>query len=307
MLLAAVSTIYFLVALSEQWRVLPNKLLTTEAWPWIAVATLVYSACAVNSALAWQHLLRATGEKAAFRQVLRIWLLAQIAKYIPGNVGQYLSRIGLAHAAGYRTPRVITTVAIETAAVLTAAGLLAGLVLTTAGPEILAESFYSPPGWVFALAGVGVGGITLMGLRVSLGFISRHWSQCAFGATVQLPGIGIFVLCCCLYSGSFLLMGLTLELLAHNLFDTGGSEILLLTGIYAVAWVLGFVMPGAPGGLGVREVVLLAALDPLYGSATAVGLAVALRLVTTLGDGVSFLAGFAIRPGPSEVQDANAY
>ena len=102
-------------------------------------------------------------------------------------------------------------------------------------------------------------------------------------------------------------MGLTLELLAHNLFDTGGSEILLLTGIYAVAWVLGFVMPGAPGGLGVREVVLLAALDPLYGSATAVGLAVALRLVTTLGDGVSFLAGFAIRSGPSEVQDANAY
>ena len=50
----------------------------------------------------------------------------------------------------------------------------------------------------------------------------------------------------------------------------------------------GFITPGSPAGLGVRDTVLLAALTPLYGSGVAIGLSLSLRLVTTLGDGVWF-------------------
>ena len=59
-------------------------------------------------------------------------------------------------------------------------------------------------------------------------------------------------------------------------------------------------MPGAPGGLGVREAVLLAAFGPIYGSGVAVGLTLCLRLVTTLGDAALFVGGLAMRPQPSK-------
>ena len=96
------------------------------------------------------------------------------------------------------------------------------------------------------------------------------------------------------------MVGLALDLLAHNVFAANESQILLLTGAYAAAWVLGFIMPGAPGGLGVREAVLLAAFDPIYGSGVAVGLTLSPRLVTTLGDAALFLGGLAMRPQPNE-------
>lgn len=39
------------------------------------------------------------------------------------------------------------------------------------------------------------------------------------------------------------------------------SGVAKLIGIEAAAWLVGFVVPGAPGGLGVREAVLIAGLS----------------------------------------------
>ena len=53
---------------------------------------------------------------------------------------------------------------------------------------------------------------------------------------------------------------------------------------YAAAWLAGTLMPGAPAGMGVREMVLTLELEPALGSTQAAALALALRLVTTAGD-----------------------
>jgi uncharacterized membrane protein YbhN (UPF0104 family) len=63
-------------------------------------------------------------------------------------------------------------------------------------------------------------------------------------------------------------------------------------GVFAIAWVIGFVTLVSPGGIGVREAVLLAGLTPAYGAGTALGVAILYRLVTSLGDGLGFLIGF---------------
>ena len=52
----------------------------------------------------------------------------------------------------------------------------------------------------------------------------------------------------------------------------------------AVSWTLGFLTPGAPSGIGVREAVLVFLLSPLVGSAEAIILSILFRLVTVGGD-----------------------
>ena len=99
--------------------------------------------------------------------------------------------------------------------------------------------------------------------------------------------------CFAIYLVNYLLMGAILYLLASELFGQAEADFWLLTGIFAVAWIAGFVTPGAPGGLGVREAILVASLGPLYGEGTAVALALTLRAVTTAGDGLGFLVGLA--------------
>ncbi len=60
---------------------------------------------------------------------------------------------------------------------------------------------------------------------------------------------------------------------------------------YAAAWLAGTLMPGAPAGMGVREMVLTLELEPALGPTQAAALALALRLVTTAGDLLTALLG----------------
>ncbi len=65
-----------------------------------------------------------------------------------------------------------------------------------------------------------------------------------------------------------------------------------MTGAFALAWVLGFVVVAAPAGLGARELALGVAAAPVVGVTGAAALAVLLRVVHTLGDvGLALAAG----------------
>ena len=66
-------------------------------------------------------------------------------------------------------------------------------------------------------------------------------------------------------------------------------------GWLALAWLLGYVMPGAPAGVGVRETVLVIGLGPALGEADALVVALAYRFVTVLVDAVSGGVGFLLR------------
>ena len=55
--------------------------------------------------------------------------------------------------------------------------------------------------------------------------------------------------------------------------------------------MVGYVVPGSPGGLGVREAMMVVLFTPLTGAAVAAGLAVSMRLTTLLGDALTVLLG----------------
>ena len=109
-----------------------------------------------------------------------------------------------------------------------------------------------------------------------------------------MPPLRTFWFAGLLYVANYLVLGIVLMIITTQMFGAKEGGILLLSGIFAVAWVAGFVTPGAPAGLGVREVVLVAALTPVYDHETAIGVAAMLRMVTVLGDGLAFLIGFGL-------------
>jgi hypothetical protein len=79
----------------------------------------------------------------------------------------------------------------------------------------------------------------------------------------------------------------------------GDSEIhlqtwLLIGGAYIIAWLAGFVTPGAPAGVGIREMVLLLLLKG-YIVETDLLMAVLLgRLITVVGDFLFFVSSSLI-------------
>ena len=89
----------------------------------------------------------------------------------------------------------------------------------------------------------------------------------------------------------WLLLGGSFWLCARGLVGVPVRDLSLYTGAFAIAWLAGLLAVYAPGGLGVRETVLVALLSGRVGAADALVVAAASRLILILVDVV--LAGVA--------------
>ena len=79
------------------------------------------------------------------------------------------------------------------------------------------------------------------------------------------------------------------------IFEHGSLEqIVSLGGCYLSAWIIGMLTPGAPGGIGIREYVLLFLLKNQLAEDIILQLAVLMRIITVGGDIVAAIIGVAI-------------
>ena len=78
--------------------------------------------------------------------------------------------------------------------------------------------------------------------------------------------------------------GLGIWTLVRALEITGGLDAFLLLGAFALSWLIGVLVPLAPGGLGLRDGALVGALAAVIGGGPATALALVLRLGTFAGE-----------------------
>jgi hypothetical protein len=107
-----------------------------------------------------------------------------------------------------------------------------------------------------------------------------------------------------LYALVWVAVGSAFWLTARGIFSVPLRQLPFYTGAFAAAWIVGVVAIYAPGGLGVREGLLIGLLHSRLGSADALVVAAASRVVLTLVD--ILMAGAAtviLRRGNRAVAD----
>ncbi len=67
------------------------------------------------------------------------------------------------------------------------------------------------------------------------------------------------------------------------------GNILTISGIYLISWLIGYVTPGAPGGLGVKEAVMVFLLSGIMQESDIILSAFILRFCNIIGDFLAFL------------------
>ena len=80
-----------------------------------------------------------------------------------------------------------------------------------------------------------------------------------------------------------------LTILAFNSIEF--NQILLIFSAFSFAWLLGLVVPGAPGGVGVFEATALALLEQKFAPAIVLSAVAFYRLISVLAE--TFAAGLA--------------
>jgi glycosyltransferase 2 family protein len=268
----AASIVYAVVRL---WPDVRSTLLRLNGWT-LAGSFLAALAAIAANVKAWQAVLHELDHEVPTVRAGQIYLVGQLGKYLPGSVWAFVLQMELSLRAGIPRARSFAA-SLMLVGLSTTAALLLGLfgiptLVEVGGAAVWGAAVLAPVAVICAIPPVlsrlvdiflrvlGRAGLNhrlrLTGLLKIMGWSGLAWTL--FGIHFYLLGIG---------AGG----GLT-----PTLTDAIGS--------FALAMTAGLLAVASPSGLGVREAVLVASLSPFGGVGTALGVALASRLILTVAD-----------------------
>lgn len=282
-LLAGVALAYLAYLVFENWSAISGAQIRNIDPVWMLVAAISYALSLVTTTLVWPLILGQLKTHLPLRLALGIGLVSQSGKYLPGNIAHYLGRAALASRSGvsFRTSGVSTAVefgsALIAAAIVTvaAAALYPQLVLA-----IHEQMGYTANGWILG---------TIAALLVMALWICMRVPRLAPLLRPNLWGLPILLLIC-----SFVLAGISFFAVVAAVDEGAQLSVGTAIAVYAIAWVAGFIVPGAPAGVGIREAVIVGFLSLLVGAAAALLCALLHRFVTAVADGLMAVVGAAV-------------
>jgi len=280
--LAAVSVVFIAALLWRERAVL-------AAFSPDAGGLAVLGACALSYALlgwvladAWRQLLVWAGEtNVGSADTRRIFASTQIAKYIPGNIAQFAGRQLVGRQAGWTHAGLLLSTVFELGSLV-----LVGAVIATFAIVAGARGLIDPALLVLATVFV-VAGFVLVP-RVGPRLLARRWPETAQRlARLRMTGLWPISARHALF---FAVTGLIMVFVTQVVIGEAvpWQHWPSLVGLFAIAWIASTLTPGAPSGLGVREVILVAGLAFLTSTGNAILISTLLRLVTVSGDVLFF-------------------
>lgn len=272
-ILFCASLIYVGVFTARNWPD-ESELAHFRAAPLLAAAAL-YALTQFSSSAAWIVGVAGLGQTIPLKSGIKINFSAQIGKYLPGNVAHYFARAALASTAGVSiSSSFIATIMEILATVL--AGTTAAVVSMIFDPaplQAVHKTITQPAPMIAAFGMLGACAILVL-MRV-----------------LKIPAGALLASSACLMV-SFVLVGLSFFAVLSAAAPGVLSPIAVI-GMFAVAWTAGYVIPGAPAGLGVREAILIAWLAPVVGGPVALASVMVHRLVSAAIDTLCALTGYA--------------
>lgn len=263
-----------------------------QGWQMLAIALSLTIIAHVWSGLVWTWILTIFKQPLGIFEGIRVYLLTNIAKYSPGNIWHFYGRISAVAKKGGSRGAATLSVLLEPL-LMAAAALLIGLLSSgfDNGLGGLTTSF-NLKFWLQLLSLIAVlVGIHPRILNALLHRLSRSKNKpdATAAAAIQLtkyplvPFLGEM--------GFVILRGIGFILTFVALQSVTWQQIPQLFTAFSFAWLLGLVVPGAPGGLGVFEVTAYSLLsDTQFPTEIA---AVALyRLISILAEAIAALVCF---------------
>jgi uncharacterized membrane protein YbhN (UPF0104 family) len=272
--------------LASQWTQVHAAL--DELRPWDVVGALLCALAGLGCAmLAWRTLLADLGSPLPLPAAIRVMFLGQLGKYVPGAVWAVAAQVELAR--DYQVPRRrgATASLVSMATTLVVALVMAGVMLPLTSSGAIRRYW-----WVLAITPFAIACLHPAVVRTGLNLVLRVARKPPLEATVSMRGMARALGWTAIGWGFY---GLQAWLLVRE-FARGGDvrTVVLSFGAYALAWSVGFLIIFFPGGIGPREAALVAVLSPVMPAASALVVALASRVVLTLGDLLWAGAGLAI-------------
>ena len=311
--LAITAAIFFwmLRPLARHWEQVRDRVFAMS-WGRFFVAAAMFSLFLFTfRAVPWRWILLSFNARLPLAATTRIWSLSELARFLPGVIWQVLGRMYLVKPYGIRGSVCSTSQILELAIFLLANMLLALSCLVWFGIKS-----FGGPAQVWLYGAMALVPVLVFLLHPSVLYRVINAVMARLGKAVVIERMGFRKLTGLLLWNvvGLLWQSAAIWFLVAGPLNLPPSKWWVVAGAYSLAWVAGFLAFWAPGGIGVRELVFMAAMqvalppavrqrfqsDPAALTAFLAFLSVLLRLWTIAGElmlaGIAYLADYRGAP-----------
>lgn len=276
----------FAATLLDNWRQLTALSWDLEVPPLALSAGLLLITYFLGI-LGWHRIVTGLGGPCTLEQSARVWLYSNLARYLPGSMWYAVGRAILGHDAGVSPATGTVGVVFEIIyLVISHVVVVVAMWPFWASHTLPALPWFLPaaligtalivvrPGFLARLASFGTGSDSTIRN-------TKYVVRMPTGVCLQLrDSLEILTI----YVAQALLTGVAFYFLARALAPLPLSLMPFSAGVFALAWLIGFVSFFAPGGLGVREGVLAYLLSPIVTGPMAIIIAILARVWLMAGE-----------------------
>jgi hypothetical protein len=255
----------------------------------LALAAALFAVAPLLQGLTFALGLRRIGAGGSAGALARVWARSFLLRYEPSGVVGFAYRVTARERVGASTAQVLTVTGYEQLAMVVAgaAAAMAGFLGAGVDPPL-------PAVLVFVAA-------VVVAVAARPAFVGGWLHDRLRARGIETAGSlrgRTLALMVSIDAAGWIATGVGAWTLARAVGATAGLDAFLLLGAFALSWLLGVLVPLAPGGLGLREGSLILSLGTALGAGPATALALALRLVSFAGEllaiGVAELAALAL-------------
>jgi uncharacterized membrane protein YbhN (UPF0104 family) len=220
-------------------------------------------------AYGWHLILKALGHDLPASRTVQTWMVSSLARYIPGGVWSYASRVALAKVEGVSVATASLSLYLETL-LLMASSLAVGSIALLWNAGLLIDPLLAAG--ICILPGLALHPRAVALLKRLPGRAGKVMME------IKLPTmrrtIGLYVY----YLVFWILFGTVFLCFVYATYPVAYEHWLPVGVTIALSFFVGFVVVFAPGGIGVRESALYLLLLPFLPAAASLVIAIASRL-----------------------------
>ena len=268
--LVAIAVLATLIKAFQHYAGEVTRLVASVDVPLFAAGLALCIAYRILNSSGWVMVLRAMHQPMPLRRGMRLWLLAESMRWLPGSVWGFCTRVYQATRNGVPPTVAAASLPLELLLTILAWSIVASLGLVCSGSRVDWLGLIHP-----RMLLIGSVGVVVAGLMV--GFWMACFPQSRLGKKLQalrnplvaLRSVALnrrmLALVVLLYTCLCCLNGFAFYLILRSVSATPVDPVAVI-GINACGWLIGFLAIGAPGGIGVREAgaaFLLSSMMPL--------------------------------------------
>lgn len=265
---------------------LPNKE-SVLLWSVLGIILTVISLFVLS--YSWMQPFQWLGKKKInFLSVCTIYLKSNIGKYLPGNVAHYVERNLFAINIGVRQIYVAISSGLE-CIVLVITALVISILFSYKELVVVFERV-GVLKWIKLVLIIGVIFFIIVSIIVMrIPQVKKILADIKEKASV---GQGLVVLMKMVLCDIIVLYGngMCFSIICWSVSGTtiDTKQFIYFINCYVLAWVVGYCIPGAPGGIGVRELVIILLIQNIVNSDLVVLTALIHRVITIIGDALGY-------------------